>query len=62
MADVNAKDSGGITVLMVASGVGLLDMVQALIEKGADVNAKDQTGVTALMMTRNAEVNPTCAN
>ena len=48
-ADVNAKDSSGLTALMWASQNGRLDVVQALIAKGADVNAKDSGGLTALM-------------
>ena len=35
---------------MVASGTGHLEIVQALLAKGADVNAKTSTGDTALSM------------
>ena len=35
---------------MMASQQGHLDVVQALLAKGADVNAKDNDGATALML------------
>jgi len=41
---------------MTASQFGRVDIVQALIAKGADVNAKDNSGLTALMATRNAKI------
>src|SRR5208282_2785565 len=47
-ADVNAKDSIGATVLMLASFHGHFDVVQVLLAKGAEVNAKMSNGVTAL--------------
>jgi ankyrin repeat protein len=34
---------------MAASATGHLDVVQALLDKGADVNAKGNLGTTALM-------------
>ncbi|MGO8945458.1 MAG: ankyrin repeat domain-containing protein [Syntrophobacteraceae bacterium] len=48
-ADVNAKDSSGGTVLMLASRNGYKEVVQALLDKGADVNAENSDGGTALM-------------
>ena len=41
---------------MTASQNGDLDVVQALIAKGADVNAKDNSGRTALIATSNAKI------
>src|SRR5208283_3001198 len=46
-ADVNAKDSSGGTVLMLASRNGYKEVVQVLLAKGANVNAKDIGGETA---------------
>ncbi len=48
-ADVNSRNDGGATLLMMASHSGNLKMVKALIEAGADVNACDERGWTALM-------------
>ena len=45
-ADVNAKNSNRVPVLMMALST---DMVALLLERGAKVNAKDQLGYTALM-------------
>ena len=39
-----------LTALLMASQFGHVDVVQALLAKGADVNAKDSRGLTALMM------------
>lgn len=46
-AEVNAKDSGGMTALMWASFSGQHDIVQHLLDKGADANMKDKDGQTA---------------
>jgi ankyrin repeat protein len=46
-ADVNAKDNGGVTALMYASGS--LEVAEYLIANGADVNEKSNSGGTALM-------------
>ena len=48
-ADVNAKDSAGMTALMWAAYYRRNDAVQALLVKGADVNAEDEDGGSALM-------------
>jgi ankyrin repeat protein len=49
-AEVNAKDTDGMTALMWASGNGHDEVAKALIAAGADVNAKTKNGVTALMV------------
>ncbi len=49
-ADVNVKNSGGMTPLMMASTKGNVDVVNALLEKGADINARDSHKRTALFM------------
>ena len=46
--DVNARDSEGSTLLMLAAYAGDLAMVRALLDAGADVNASDERGWTAL--------------
>ena len=48
-ANVNAKNSNGVTALMAASQDGHLDCIDILLSNGADVNAKDNRGRTALM-------------
>jgi ankyrin repeat protein len=48
-ADINARTSDGVTVLMATSDdPRSLNIAKLLIEKGADVNAKTFAGVTAL--------------
>lgn len=48
-ADVNARDSNGVTALMVAADQGSLDCLKFLLSKGADTSARDDTlGWTAL--------------
>ena len=49
-ANVNAKDSDGVTALMRAASAGRGDSVSTLIAAGADVHAKTSGGVNALMM------------
>ncbi len=39
-ANANAKDKGGLTVLMWAAGNGHFDIVQPLLDAGAEVNTK----------------------
>ncbi|MDX2272347.1 MAG: ankyrin repeat domain-containing protein [Cyanobacteriota bacterium] len=47
--DPDQKNSGGRTPLMAASGLGLLDIVNLLLERGADVNILDNViGISAL--------------
>src|SRR6185436_7238469 len=49
-ADANQVVSRGQTVLMTAARTGNVDVVTALLDKGADVNAREtQLGETALM-------------
>jgi ankyrin repeat protein len=48
-ADRNSCNDDGVTVLMLAAGMGRLDMVNALIESGANIHATDPRGWTALM-------------
>jgi ankyrin repeat protein len=47
-ADVNARNSGGLTALMIAAASNQAEMVSLLINSGADKNAKDENGNTAL--------------
>jgi ankyrin repeat protein len=47
--DVNAQDTEGTTILMLASYYGHEDMVRLILEHGADPNLKDSKGRTALM-------------
>ena len=47
-ADVNAKDSFGMTPLNRAAGNGHKEILELLISKGADVNAKNAEGDTSL--------------
>jgi ankyrin repeat protein len=46
----------GATALIAASFFGRLDLVQALLDRGADVNAKHNAGWTALRLARDVEV------
>ena len=47
--DANAVGEGGMTPLMLAAGMGYLELVKALIAAGADVHARDERGYTPLM-------------
>ena len=51
-ADINAKDNGGNTALMLAALEGRTDVVKLLLDKGADVNAKNNGDFTALGSAR----------
>jgi ankyrin repeat protein len=51
-ADVNARNEGGITALMIAAATNQADLAGLLIGAGADQSAKDETGKTALGMAR----------
>lgn len=46
-ADINAKNGGGETALIVASD---LEVVKYLVEHGANVNAKNKNGNTPLIL------------
>jgi ankyrin repeat protein len=48
-ANVNAKDSRGLTPLMYCAVAGSAQSMKLLIDKGADVNARNAFGSTALM-------------
>jgi ankyrin repeat protein len=48
--------SNGRTALMIASQNGHLDVVQALLSKGADVNAKRNDGATPMTLAKDPEV------
>lgn len=49
-ADVNAKDDGGATALMLAAGRDDPSFLEPLLQAGADVNAQDSLGRSALMV------------
>ena len=46
--NVNARDEAGNTLLIIASNMGNLSIVELLIENKADVNAMNPVGLTAL--------------
>lgn len=50
-SDINAKDSGGLTPLMIAAGMNHIYLAKMLLDQGADVNAVDNDKKTALMYT-----------
>lgn len=47
-ADVNARDVGGVTPLMLAMARGRADICQLLLDEGADPRLLDQAGRSAL--------------
>ena len=47
-ADINAKDSYGMTSLMMAVYGGHIEIVQTLLKKGAKVNAKNNAGTSIM--------------
>ena len=49
-ANVNARNSEGTTVLMLATGADHQESVQELLNSGADVNACHPMGITALAL------------
>jgi ankyrin repeat protein len=51
-ADVNAKNRGGVTALMIAAATNQADLAQLLVKSGADPAAKDEDGRTALSIAR----------
>jgi hypothetical protein len=48
-ADVNERNSRGVTPLITAAYKGNLELAQLLVEKGADVDATTRKGLTPLM-------------
>jgi ankyrin repeat protein len=48
-ADVNAKDSYGVSCLMYSAITGSNKLILGLMDKGADVNARDRYGRSALI-------------
>jgi ankyrin repeat protein len=48
-ADINARDSYGVSCLMFSAITGSNDLILKLIEKGADINARDNYGRSALI-------------
>jgi ankyrin repeat protein len=60
-ADVNARDSNGVTALIIAARWGRDDICSLLISKGADVNAKTDHGMTPLMAAAYYGHTQTCA-
>ncbi|WCM26516.1 ankyrin repeat domain-containing protein [Sphingomonas sp. QA11] len=48
-ADPNIKDDKGNTPLLVAAGLGQIDLMQVLIEKNANVNLANSSGETPLI-------------
>jgi ankyrin repeat protein len=53
-ADVNVKDSKGVTLFLWAVAGGNLEIVELLVSQGADVNAKNGTE-TVLDVARRLE-------
>jgi ankyrin repeat protein len=49
-ADVNAKDTKGVTALMYACSHGMTEVAKLLVERGADINAKNTESNTALTL------------
>ena len=49
-ADVNARDNGGNTPLIMASMCGRIEVVSMLLKNGADVNATTNSGYSALKL------------
>ena len=47
--DVDARDTEGVTILMLASYYGHAEIVRLILDHGADPNLRDRRGRTALM-------------
>lgn len=47
-ADVNVKDTGGVTPLHLAANQGYIEIIEVLVENGADLEARDINGSTPL--------------
>lgn len=54
LSDIDARDAGGRTALMLATLHGQLPAVEALLGAGADANAADGDGVMPLQAAMNA--------
>src|SRR5262249_56953267 len=50
-ADANARDEQGDAPLLYAAGVGSLEAMKFLLDKGADLNTQNAFGSTALMLS-----------
>jgi ankyrin repeat protein len=50
--DVNARNSGGVTALMIAAANSRADMVEILVRAGANVKVQTERGDTALSIAR----------
>jgi len=55
-ADINVKDHGKRTPLIISSDVGNLDIVKELIKVGATLNDKDYQGYTALHVASKLDI------
>ncbi len=53
-ADVNGKEDGGLTALIIAASNGDLAIVERLLRAGADADRQDRRGRTALMSAADA--------
>ena len=51
-ANVNAKNGGGVTALMIAAAANQSGLVNMLVKAGADVAAQNEKGETALSIAR----------
>jgi len=51
-ANIESRDSFGMTPLMNAAWVAAVDIVEYMLAEGADMNAKDNNGKTALDLVR----------
>ena len=54
-ANVNARNEGGITALMIAAAANQASLVTLLVKAGADVAARDEKGETALSIARDKD-------
>jgi ankyrin repeat protein len=54
-ANVNAKNSGGVTALMIAAAANQSGLVTMLVKAGADIAARNEKGETALSIARDKD-------